>query len=338
MDSEELEKIRKLNPFIDMNESDFKEITSKATLSSVAKGKMVFKRADEDSKVYWLVSGSIDLLDDKFEAKNRKAGEEVVRNPIDNNSPHILTAISTEESRILSIDRVYLGGFGGADPGAEFDDTEEEGIDWMSTLLSSPLFEFIPPANIQALFGKFEEIQCKKDEAVIKQGDPGDYFYVIQAGRAKVERSSGEKSVVLAEFQAGDNFGQDALVSDVPRNATVTMTTNGTLMRLSAPDFQSLLMSPVIETVTLEETNEMIEHGDPKTYIIDVRNPKEVEGDKLPGSLNVPLLLLRKNLPKLKADGVYVMADGGGKRAELGAYILNEKGFTAYVLKRETGS
>ena len=60
-----------------------------------------------------------------------------------------------------------------------------------------------------------------------------------------------------------------------------------------------------------------------------------MENDKLPGSLNVPLLLLRKNLPKLKVEGVYVMADSGGKRAELGAYILNEKGFTAYVLKQE---
>ncbi|MEE8112993.1 MAG: cyclic nucleotide-binding domain-containing protein [Nitrososphaerales archaeon] len=338
MEGEELEKIKRLIPFKEMGESDFKEITAKATLSSVAKGKMIFKRADEDSKVYWIVSGSLDLLDEKFEAKNRKAGEIVCRSPIDNNSPHRLTAVSTEESRILSIERTDLGLFGDADRGASSDDEEEEDFDWMSTLLSSPLFEFIPPANIQTLFGKFEEVQHKKDDVVIKQGDTGDFFYVIQAGRAKVERSSGEKTVVLAEFQPGDNFGQDALVSDIPRNATVTMTTNGTLMRLSAPDFQSLLMSPVIETVTLEETNEMIEQGDPKTYIIDVRSPKEVESDKLPGSLNVPLLLLRKNLPKLKVDGVYVMADDGGKRAELGAFILNEKGFTAYVLKRETSS
>ena len=205
----------------------------------------------------------------------------------------------------------------------------------MSTLLSSPLFEFIPPSNIQTLFGKFEGIQQRKGDVVIEQGGQGDFFYVIQAGQAKVERTSGEKTIVLAEFEPGDNFGQDALVSDVPRNATVTTLTNGTLMRLSAPDFQSLLMSPVIETISLEEANEAVEEGDPKTYIIDVRSPKEVEADKIAGSLNVPLLLLRKNLPKLKIDSVYVMADDGGKRAELGAYILNKKGYTAYVLKRE---
>lgn len=61
-----------------------------------------------------------------------------------------------------------------------------------------------------------------------------------------------------------------------------------------------------------------------KTYIIDVRNPKEVEENKIPGSLNIPLLLLRKNLNKLKPEGVYVMACDGGKRAELGAYVLDQ--------------
>jgi CRP-like cAMP-binding protein len=333
MENEDLELIRALHPFTEMNDSEFKEAMAKASLTPRAKGKMIFKRADEDSKVYWLVSGSVDLLDEKFEAKNRNAGDEVAQKPIDNNSPHRLTAVSTTDSRILTVERNDLGLYASGGSQTAVDD-DEEGIDWMSTLLSSPLFEFIPPANIQTLFGKFEDTQFRAGDTVIQQGDKGDFFYVIQAGHAKVERTVGEKTVVLAELHPGDNFGQDALVSDEPRNATVTMTSNGNLMRLHEPDFQSLLMQPVIENVSMEETQEMIEQGDPKTYIIDVRSPKEVEVDKIPGSLNVPFLLLRKNLPKLRVEGIYVMADEGGKRAELGAYILNEKGFTAYVLTR----
>ena len=78
----------------------------------------------------------------------------------------------------------------------------------------------------------------------------------------------------------------------------------------------------------------MVAQGDPKTYIIDVRTPKEVEADKIPGSLNVPLLLLRKNLSKLKEDAVYYVICDGGKRSALGAYQLNEEGYSAYVLQR----
>jgi rhodanese-related sulfurtransferase len=97
-------------------------------------------------------------------------------------------------------------------------------------------------------------------------------------------------------------------------------------------------MEPVIETITLEEANEMVSEANPRTYILDVRNPKELEGGKLENSLNVPLILLRKNLPKLKADAIYITTCDTGKRSKLAAYILNESGFTGYVLKSDTGN
>ena len=336
MEAADKELIVKLSPFDQMSDSDLNTVLASAKVLALPKGKMVFKRAEEDDKVYWLISGEVDLLDEKFEAKHRSAGEDATRQPIDNNSPHRLTAVTTSDARVLVCDRgtmaVHMGGGAmGSTAGA----AEEPGIDWMSTLLSSPLFEFIPPANIQTLFSKFEETKVEAGDVVITQGEQGDYFYVIQAGRAKVERSAGGKSVVLAELKPGDNFGQDALVSDAPRNATVTMTSNGTLMRLSEPDFQSLLMSPVIETVTMEDVQDMIRQGEPKTYIIDVRTPGEAETDKIPGSLNVPLQLLRKNMAKLKEDAVYCVICDGGKRSALGAYQLNEEGYAAYVVQRE---
>jgi len=327
MRDEDLNTIKTLVPFSQMNEAELSNAIAAAELTTFPKGKIVFKRSTEDSKVYWLISGNVDLVDEEFNAKKREAGEEVTRHPIDNHSPHRLTAVSTTNTTFLVVERSVLTLPGDNNP-------PEAAIDWMSTLLSSPLFEFIPPANIQTLFGKFEQVSKRQGDIVIKEGEAGDYFYVIQSGSAKVERKNGDKTAILAMFKAGDNFGQDALVSDVPRNATITMLTNGTLMRLSAPDFQSLLMEPVIEVVTIEETHEMITQGSPKTYIIDVRDPQEVELDKIPGSLNLPLPLLRKNTSKLKTDCIYVMADGGGKRAELGAYQLNEQGFTAYVLQR----
>ena len=259
MDAEQKALIKNLIPFNQIDAGELDKVLSKTRIETLPKGKMIFKRSESDGDIHWLVSGAVDLLDENFEAKNRSAGEDATRHPIDNNSPHRLTAVTTEVSVVLSCDRSDMAGHMGSAPGAESAEEEaDEGIDWMSTLLSSPLFEFIPPANIQTLFSKFEEMKFKSGDSVIRQGEPGDYFYVIQAGRAKVERSAGEKTVVLAELKPGDNFGQDALVSDTPRNATVTMLTNGTLMRLSEPDFQSLLMNPVIETVTMDEAREMV--------------------------------------------------------------------------------
>ena len=255
MEASEKELIKQLIPFNQMSDADLDTVLASASIVPTSKGKMIFKRAEEDDNIYWLIAGAVDLLDEKFDAKNRRAGDEATKNAIDNNSPHRLTAVTTEDARVLVCDRKTMAAFMGGSSGAASaaDEEDEEGIDWMSTLLSSPLFEFIPPANIQTLFSKFEEVTCEAGEVVITQGEKGDYFYVIQAGRAKVERTAGGKTAVLAELKPGDNFGQDALVSDTPRNATVTMMGKGTLMRLSEPDFQSLLMNPVIETVTMEE-------------------------------------------------------------------------------------
>lgn len=332
MDNTDIEKISTLVPFHEMSATARKELLGKAKIVKYPEGKMVFKRNDEDQTLYWLIEGAVDLLDEKFQAKNRSAEDDAAKFALDNNSPHKLSAVTTTESRVLQISREDLNIGPGTEASADDVDKDEQ-VDWMSALLSSPLFEFIPPANIQTLFSRFEEVAYESGETVIRQGEPGDYFYVIQSGRARVERAVGDKTAVLAELGAGDNFGQDALVSDVPRNATVTMLTSGTLMRLSEPDFESLLMNPLIERVSMDEAQEMIQQGEPRTYLLDVRSTKELETGKISGAINVPLLSLRKNLGKLKQEAVYVTASGGGKRSELAAYILNENGFTAYVLK-----
>lgn len=335
MDAPEIDRIKTLVPFRDMGEDRLEDTLAKARVVSYPEGKMIFKRNEADPLVYWLLDGAVDLLDEKFEPRNRKASDDAARFAIDNNDPHKLSAVTTQESRILQVERAQLDVFAVTENG-DAGDADEEDVDWMSALLSSPLFEFIPPANIQMLFSKFEEVHFDEGETVIRQGDPGDYFYVIRSGSAKVERSAGDKTALLAELQAGDNFGQDALVSDIPRNATVTMLSDGTLMRLSESDFESLLMHPLIETLTTEEVEQMLEQEDPRTYILDVRSPREAEAAKIDGSINVPLLSLRKNLAKLKPDAIYVAARVGGRRAELAAYILNENGFTAYVLGAES--
>ena len=331
MEAEDKALIKNLVPFDRMNDGDLGALLEKARVEVMPGSKMIFKRNQQDDKVYWLLAGAVDLLDEKFDVKNSRAGDSIARNPIDNNSPHRLTAVTTEDARVLICDRGAMPTM--EEPAGPAQDTREA-IDWMTNLLDSPLFEFIPPANIQALFNRFCEVRYNSGGVVIAEGEKGDYFYVIRAGEVKVERSTQGGNTLLATLTVGDCFGQDAMVSDAPRNATVTMTTDGVLMKLSAPDFQELLVAPVIEMVTMAEARAMIEKADPETCIIDVRTRQEAGADVIPCSRNLPLPLLRKNLRKLKKNAVYITACDGGKRSQLGAYQLNEEGFTAYVLKR----
>lgn len=340
------DQIRELTPFNRMPDAEFSQILRQAILTEKQKDSLIFKRNDADSKLYWLISGSLNLLDGNFNVAICKAGESMAGNVIDGNSPHRLTAISTEQSQILTVERKAMQSLASGnsdiavkafvDAGASVNEQiQEDNIDWMSVLLSSPLFDFIPPTNIQTLFARFEKSHYATGDVVIRQGDEGNYFYVIQSGRARVERTDGEKTTALTDLNPGDNFGQDALISNLPRNATVTMLSGGTLMHLSKDHFESLLMRPVIETLSMKETLEMVQQDEPRTCIIDVRNPEEVKAEGITGSQNIPLLLLRSNLTRLDIGVIYVMAGDGGKRAELGAWILNEKGFSAYVLDQQ---
>ena len=78
-------------------------------------------------------------------------------------------------------------------------------------------------------------------EVVIKQGDVGQDFYVIQMGEAKVtvrEQGGGERHVLT--LKAADYFGENALIRDEPRLATVTAITPLSLLTISRQDFKAL--------------------------------------------------------------------------------------------------
>ncbi|NBP73654.1 MAG: cyclic nucleotide-binding domain-containing protein, partial [Alphaproteobacteria bacterium] len=101
MNAEDKELIKTLTPFSGVSESDLNSALGQAKIVEYTKGKMIFKRAEQDDQVYWLLSGAVDLLDENFEAKSRKAGEVVTKSPLDHNSPHRLTAVTTEDTRVL---------------------------------------------------------------------------------------------------------------------------------------------------------------------------------------------------------------------------------------------
>jgi hypothetical protein len=79
-------------------------------------------------------------------------------------------------------------------------------------------------------------------EEVVTQGDKGDFFYVIETGRAEVWRADhGKAPVKLATLGPGASFGEEALIKGEPRNATVRMPEGGRVLKLAKADFDRLL-------------------------------------------------------------------------------------------------
>jgi rhodanese-related sulfurtransferase len=202
----------------------------------------------------------------------------------------------------------------------------------MTMLLQTKAFHKIPPANIQAIFMRMQQINYRAGDIILKQGAEGDYFYVLTRGAALVTRETplSKDGIKLAELSVGDTFGEEALISDAKRNATVTMTRDGAVMRLGKEDFKKLLNEPMLEWVDTPQAAKIVKEGG---QWLDVRLPSEFENYRMEGAVNLPLYFLRLKLKSLDRNAQYVVYCDTGRRSSAAAYILSERGFHAAVLK-----
>lgn len=330
----DLEKLQEFMPLDCLTESHLREIQGQFEVLELPAQKVVFKLGQIPQKALFLIEGAVDLTDQNYEVHHFPADDDENYLALDNHHQHTCNAITTEPTVLYAIDREHLDLLMTWTQATEamLNDNEEDSRDWMDALLESGLFSQIPPSKIQSLFTQFDEREVGLGETVIQEGEPGDTFYVVKEGKAMVTRDESGKRKTLAALTSGNFFGEDALISQDERNATVTMTSDGTLMCLGQEQFRNLLQETVIQRVTPEEMREMVEEGDRACVLLDVRLPMEFKHDRKPGAKNVPLNELRGGLKHLEKDFIYVVSCDGGGRSQLGCYLLNEAGFEAYVL------
>jgi MFS family permease len=107
----------------------------------------------------------------------------------------------------------------------------------VALLSGLPIFAPLPRPELERLALALSELRVEAGDTVITQGEPGDRFYVIREGSAEVE-IDGEHVRTLG---AGDSFGEIALVSDIPRTATVLAATDLELSALQRDVFVGTL-------------------------------------------------------------------------------------------------
>lgn len=196
--------------------------------------------------------------------------------------------------------------------------------------LKSGAFAQLPTAHINELLKRFKRVSVKRGAAVIKEGAEGDYYFVMETGKSVVERSVGGVSMKLAELKSGDAFGEEALVANAKRNASVTMLTDGTLLRLDKNDFNELLKKPLLQWVNMERAREKVAQGG---QWLDVRYPSEYQYDKLPGAINIPLAEVRNAVKILDKGREYVVYCQTGRRSSAAAFLLAQRGLKSFVLE-----
>jgi len=103
----------------------------------------------------------------------------------------------------------------------------------IAVLRDVPVLRQLPVPSIEHLARRLRRSTAPAGTVLVRQGDPGDGFYVITDGRAEV---LGDGALVGA-LGPGDSFGEIALLHDVPRTASIRAATDVTVFELERDDF-----------------------------------------------------------------------------------------------------
>ncbi len=329
-------QIKSLSPINSLNPENAQELIKKITATQIQPGHYIFKKGDLDKFHVYLLQGEVELVQDKKIVKVIKAGSPDGLQPIAHGFPRPVSARAKSAAVVTKINSDMLDIMLTWDQTGSYSveavDEEDDETDWMTRILQTRAFHRIPPANIQAMFMRMESVSYKPGEKVIEQDAEGDYFYIIKEGRCLVTRSTpaNPNGVKLATLSVGDSFGEEALISDSKRNATITMLTDGHLMRLNKEDFNSLLNEPLLNWVDYDEGKKLVAEG---AVWFDVRLPTEHKAKHIKGSINIPLIFLRMKANSLDTDKKYVIYCDTGRRSSAASFLLNEKDIETYVLR-----
>jgi CRP-like cAMP-binding protein len=332
------ELLRRFSPLDGLKRDNLAALARKVQIREMSPGQVLFKEGDAEKRTIYILSGMLELVEQGKVVNTIEGGSEIARNPVVPVFPRRFTGRARDRVQFISIDSDLLdvmltwdqtGTYEVSELAGKSDQSSE---DWMTMLLQTKAFHKIPPANIQAIFMRMQQINYRSGDVILKQGAEGDYFYVLIRGSALVTRETplSKEGIKLAELKVGDTFGEEALISDAKRNATVTMQSDGAVMRLGKDDFKKLLNEPMLDWLTMAEAEEIIRGGG---QWLDVRLPSEYENQHLDAAINIPLYFIRLKISTLDPKKRYIVCCDTGRRSSAGAYILSERGYQAYVLK-----
>jgi CRP-like cAMP-binding protein len=192
-------------------------------------------------------------------------------------------------------------------------------------------FALLSPDKMLILTSKMKERTYYSGETIIQQGEKGDYYYIIKSGSVAVKKEKdGREPQHLADLGEGESFGEEALIRDEKRGASVIAVDETTVLALNEKHFTSILKSEYLdftfpEDIPLDNVGEYV--------IIDARIPQEYEEEHIEGAINIPLEVLRQKYKEFEYDNEYVTYCTNDSRGMVAAFLLRSQGYSAKNLR-----
>lgn len=337
VNSEDAVRIRKLVPLATLPGPVFNDLCSEITVEEI-RDAFLFRKGDTENDLFYLLEGEVVLQAEGLVIEVVSSAHESSRFALAHQLPRKIDAFAKGPVRFVRVDAEKVNN----PPVPEYKEESEMVVveeemddgsdDWMTMLLKLPVFQRLPPANLQKILLALEEVAMVRGEVIIEQGAVGDYFYFLKSGQCEISRKPTpiSKSIRLGVLEKGEIFGEDALISGAPRTVSVTALTDVALLRLDKNRFVSLIKTPSLAFVSYEEMKALREEG---AVVLDLRAPDEFEQGHIGGSVNVQFFSLRMQLKGLNREKPVVVVCRDGRTSEAGAFFLLKHRYKAFILK-----
>jgi CRP-like cAMP-binding protein len=326
-------QLRRYYPLNMLTESDLEKLATMAQVSRIEEGSVVLKSNNKTDAFQYLLEGQIELRVSFDDRRNYSADDRQCDNPLyellaeggsirSRSFCQVLTIAKDDYDRLIASHQssefvvVHMEDEEPDLGDAMIDDDFQE--DWTHSFLNSNLAANLSAATMHQLFTQLEDIDVAEGEVIIQNHSDGDYFYIVKSGIAQV--CTDTDSVFKGrrfELNPGSYFGDEALIADTKRNASVVMLQSGTLGRIDKKLFEQLIKNTLIEERS----------GDGSEQLIDVRLLPEFRHDGDKQAINIPVGQLRNRLAELDPQKTYLVSNNGGRRSELAVYLMKQAGF-----------
>lgn len=254
---EALAALRATSLWSGLPEARLLEVARLMRAEEIAGGKEVVRQGEQGDRFYLIDRGRFEVLVDEKPVALLESGDYFGERALLNDAPRAATVIALSPALVFSLDREAFNATLAHDLATKT--RLDAALAYRVDVEDIPLFRDLSPTEFDLLLSRLVPITVEPGQKIIKQGEPGDLFYVIKSGQVEVERDGR----ILATLARGEAFGEIALLMNVPRTATIRALETTELLALNEADFRELLAGYCGRTGTLETLSHqrLLEHS-----------------------------------------------------------------------------
>lgn len=209
---------------------------------------------------------------------------------------------------------------------------------WQHLQRAAP-FRRLPLAHAEVALSQMQTQCVLAGAEIVRQGSPSQDFYVLWSGQAEIWQQgfNDQAPHKVADLQAGDSFGEEALGRGNNSPTSVRMTSDGELLVLPREKYLELIAQVPFQDLSPAEAKNCLESG---WAALDVRHIEEYQDGHVADALSLPLEHFRERAEaSLSRATPYIVMCLSGQRSAVAALLLAQWGYQVANLKngmRET--